>query len=392
MNDYLQGELLASKHDTMVTLHRATSTSRNNLQVVIKKHEFHLINHEETQRRITSCLNAALSQAKVHHHYICDILEVQFRVSGSNCDIYHILESMQTSVGRDIQEKKRYTEPEVREFLLQTSTALAYAHQKVSITQNIAHRDVKPDNVFRTGNTYKIGDFDCVFTRKDSSETRSYAGDTRYMSPQLRKACMYRSPYNAFKEDVFALGASALHILTLASPEELLSTEQLDAAVSQQVDTLPCSDQLRTLLRRMLAAEEVSRPDMNEVRTIISSLKAPLVLRSPVLIKRPVSATRIPVRDAGIEDITQAEEAKSLPQPSQPLFLRKNPTSDALIRPRDIVELAQVTDSSLRFFNCQTSTWSPQIALRTRISADNSSSWATLEDGRVFCSGGGGKC
>jgi serine/threonine protein kinase len=151
MDGYNLGEQIAFNHNTFVTLSRATSRNRNNLPVVIKKHEFRLIGELETQERITSCINAALSQAKVQHPHTCDILEVQFKAGGSNCEIYHILESLETSAGRDIVARKRYSEKEMREFLLQTAEALAFAHSK-----NIAHRDVKPDNVFRTGNTYKL--------------------------------------------------------------------------------------------------------------------------------------------------------------------------------------------------------------------------------------------
>lgn len=55
------------------------------------------------------------------------------------------------------------------------------------------------------------------------------------------------------------------------------------------------------------------------------------------------------------------------------------------------LELPQVTSNFLRFFNCETSTWGPQVRLRTRIQANTSSRWMMLNDGRLFCSGGG-KC
>lgn len=52
-------------------------------------------------------------------------------------------------------------------------------------------------------------------------------------------------------------------------------------------------------------------------------------------------------------------------------------------------ELVQVTATFLRFFNCQTSSWTPQVFLLTSIRANEESSWVLLEDGRVFCSGRG---
>ena len=53
------------------------------------------------------------------------------------------------------------------------------------------------------------------------------------------------------------------------------------------------------------------------------------------------------------------------------------------------LQLPQVTSSFLRFFNCETSTWGPQVRLYTRIQANTSSRWIVLEDRRLFCSGGG---
>ena len=57
----------------------------------------------------------------------------------------------------------------------------------------------------------------------------------------------------------------------------------------------------------------------------------------------------------------------------------------------DSGEIIQITRSSLRFFDYQSCTWKPPVPLRSQIQVDESSSWTALEDGRVFCSGGGSK-
>ena len=51
-------------------------------------------------------------------------------------------------------------------------------------------------------------------------------------------------------------------------------------------------------------------------------------------------------------------------------------------------DLAHVTNAYLRIFHCQSSTWTPRLLLSVRIMADSGSSWAVLQDGWVFCSGG----
>lgn len=168
------------------------------------------------------------------------------------------------------------------------------------------------------------------------------------MSPQLRSACMNRTLYNAFKADVFALGASLLHLATLASPESLLMTERLDEAVGREVGKLTCSALLQTLLRKMLAADEKNRPNMQEICCLLSSSSP---IEAPPL-SRSASAKHVPI------DTEQ----------------------------RDL--LAQVTATHIAFFRCGTSTWEPAIRLRTQIQADQYSSWLILENGRLFCSGG----
>lgn len=52
------------------------------------------------------------------------------------------------------------------------------------------------------------------------------------------------------------------------------------------------------------------------------------------------------------------------------------------------LQLAQVTATFLRFFNCETWVWGPKVQLFTPIQVDTGSIWAVLEDGRLFCSGG----
>lgn len=177
----------------------------DSLPVVLKRHDFGLTRLKDTQRKMNQCLNAALSQAKLQHPNVCDVLELSLEIDKSKCSIYHILESLDTDLGQEIHERAKahhpFSESEVRELALQTATALAYAH-----SQNITHRDVKPSSIFRSGGTYKLGDFGGCLLKRDSSDTRSCSGDQRYMSPQLLDACVRGTPYNAFKTDVYALG------------------------------------------------------------------------------------------------------------------------------------------------------------------------------------------
>lgn len=110
--------------------------------------------------------------------------------------------------------------------------------------------------------------------KRAATVTKSSAGDSRYMSPQLREACMRGTQYNPFKADVFALGAALLHMVTLASPEALLTAERLDEAVGRQVARINCSTELQALLRTMLAYQEGARPTMQQVCSALTSVSS----------------------------------------------------------------------------------------------------------------------
>jgi serine/threonine protein kinase len=143
---------------------------------------------------------------------------------------------------------------------------------RYGLRQGIAHRDVKPDNIFKTGGTYKVGDFGCFFTQRERSYANTSVGDMRYMSPQLREAWTNGASYNPFKADVFALGATALHLATLTSPSALITSSQLQEKVNREMARLSYSEQLRALLRKMLAYSEADRPSMLEIYSAICSL------------------------------------------------------------------------------------------------------------------------
>lgn len=159
MEDYeLEADPFYFSPDTSVGLFKGFSTTRNRLPVVVKRYDFNLIQQKGTQIRMVQAINAALAQAKVQHPNACDILEVQLEVDRNNCTIYHVLEALEADVEVDIEQRKRsnrpYGEAELRQILLQIADVLAFTHKR-----NIAHRDVKPSNIFRTRNSYKLGDF-----------------------------------------------------------------------------------------------------------------------------------------------------------------------------------------------------------------------------------------
>lgn len=100
---------------------------------------------------------------------------------------------------------------------------------------------------------------------RDTSFSRSMAGNPGYLSPQLFQACWRGSEYNPFKADVFALGATLWELILLAQPTVLGNHEDLERTVNMEVEVLSCSELLKSLLLSILAMREEDRPSMKEI-------------------------------------------------------------------------------------------------------------------------------
>jgi len=246
-----------------VSLFKGVSLLRNNRPVVVKQHQFDR-RASGVAKDISKVLNAALAQAKVQHEHSCDILDLQFTCDEKSFKVMHILEAMDCDVGEDILQrrdsKQQYSEKELWTFLKQTSSALAYVHSK-----KVAHRDIKPKNIFRSNDSYKVGDFGSFFVKTVSSFTATIEGTLLYMSPQQRRNFSNFTPYDAFKADVFALGATLLEMASLSPPDILSETQNLDEVVGREVTTLPYSEKLQRVLVYTLAFKEEDRPTMQQL-------------------------------------------------------------------------------------------------------------------------------
>jgi serine/threonine protein kinase len=200
--------------------------------------------------------------------------------------VYHILETLEKDLDQEIQQRitgqSPYSEQEIWNFLKQTSSALSFAHEKVLNTQKIAHRDIKPGNIFiNSEDQYKVGDFGCYFEKKYTSQAKTFIGSLVYMSPEQRQVYLDQIiEYNPFKTDVFELGMTALAMASLDPPTEMWPLARIDQTAIENVQPLPYSSTLKSLLLEMLSAREEDRPAM---QTVQSAAETQLILFTPTL-------------------------------------------------------------------------------------------------------------
>ena len=163
------------------------------------------------------------------------------------------------------KEEARFTESEIKKYLLQLGSALEYLHSDV----HLLHRDVKPKNVFLSAEgDVRLGDFGLskVLSKSDG-ESEARVGTPLYMSPELAMG----EPYDR-SADVWAFAATIYECMSFKPPWSELCTADggieggmkgLQKALNTkklEVDSLTLySENLRETLKKLLARKRKER-------------------------------------------------------------------------------------------------------------------------------------
>jgi hypothetical protein len=272
-----------------------------------------------------------------------------------------VLEALVKDVAMEIVDRKRanrpVTEPELKGFLAETSEALAFAHLRVSTRQEIAHRDVKPQNIFmdKAGH-FKVGDFGCFFQQKATVHTSGQAGTLPFMSPQQRLIIAGQElQYDAYKSDVYSLGMTSLALGSLTLPSSSWPLEGLEERAGTAVRALSCSKALQDLLLTMLASNESSRPSMQVVCSQVSG-------SSPLLPPTIEESKSPPIRRA----IPSEEDSKTHIEAS--------------------ISLAHISDTEVWLLDYPRKAWNKSPLSQT-IAVDSSSRCVWLDADLFTCGG-----
>lgn len=154
--------------------------------------------------------------------------------------------------------------------------ALAYCH-----ANKIAHRDIKPDNIFIDQyNHIKLADFGFAKQFDDENKSTEKCGSLNFIAPEMfqyQEIC-------PFKADIWALGVTFFFMATGTYPFKNTLREELKQAIiygDMDFGTHSVNPQIRFLINKMTIKNPISRPTAEKL------LKLPMFTNQ--LFKRTLS-------------------------------------------------------------------------------------------------------
>lgn len=189
---------------------------------------------------------------------------------GQGSFIVIIAEMCDKDLMTDINQRKAashyyYSEAQMWEYTNTLISVLAFLEYK-----GIAHRDIKPQNIFLSGTTPKIGDFGSSTLIGSTLSSYSTAGTPLFLSPLLKQALLAGNPkvrHNVYKSDVYSLGMTLLAMASLQEPPG--GVIGLGNVVEARIASLHYSECFKSLLRLMLEADESKRPTFQALYYIL---------------------------------------------------------------------------------------------------------------------------
>jgi tRNA A-37 threonylcarbamoyl transferase component Bud32 len=188
--------------------------------------------------------------ASLHHPKLPAYIE-HFEEGGR---LYLVMEKIEgDSLAHVLHEHGRFDEPDVRALLRDAADALGYLHGK-----GVVHRDLKPGNILRRKDgSFAFVDFGAVRDRMKVEGGSTVVGTFGYMAPE-----QFQGRARA-ASDVYAIGATALAMLTGKEPEDL-PHRGLAVDVSEALGGL-VSKELTIVLARMLEPDPDRRASSIEL-------------------------------------------------------------------------------------------------------------------------------
>jgi serine/threonine protein kinase len=167
-------------------------------------------------------------------------------------------------------------------YFLQEDLILQYLKMLVNAfvfmqDKNIAHRDIKPQNIFvcENGSKLKVGDLGSASQQEDNN-VNNIVGTPLYLSPLLRKAYSQNVQFggvshNVYKSDVYSLGLTFLYLASLKPVNDLINLSDMVQRTESRIRELEHSyPVLSEILKGMLADDEFFRFDFLTLRSALN--------------------------------------------------------------------------------------------------------------------------
>ena len=179
-------------------------------------------------------------------------------------------------IKRRLQEKKYYTEKELLSIMKQLILALIYMKEKL----NMAHRDIKPQNVliFEKG-IFKLADFGEAKEIQINKCLNTLRGTELYMSPQLYNGLKINKDdieHDPFKSDLFSLGFCFIYAATmdfnlLYNFRNINDDIEIKKIINENLEG-KYSEKFIWILTKMVELNEKNRFDFNELNYEIDKI------------------------------------------------------------------------------------------------------------------------
>lgn len=231
--------------------------------------------------RVQSFLTEARRAGALNHPNLVQVHDV----ISSGGHYFLVLELMSGSLGDLLDQDGAMAEEGVRKILSDVSAALAFAE-----SNRLVHRDVKPDNIlFGEDGTYKLADLGIAapISADGVAHQERIFGSPHYVAPEQARGGVIDG-----RADLYALGATAFHLLTgkpvFEGPTRDLIQAHLSKAPPDLKQLVPgISPGMANLVARLLRKNPQDRPaSAIEVGKLLERMAQGKPLLRPVVRRR----------------------------------------------------------------------------------------------------------
>lgn len=275
-------------------------------------------------------------------------------IDRTNATLYIVMEfceggDLATLITKCIKERRYLEEEFILRVMAQLSLALKECHGRNDGGSTVLHRDLKPANIFLDARqNIKLGDFGLArILKHDTSFAKTFVGTPYYMSPEQ----MNRMSYNE-KSDIWSLGCLLYELCALSPPFTAYNQEELTEKINVgKFRRIPYrySDELNTLLCRMLHLKDYLRPSVESIlqSSLISAYVAQEQKKAQAKQQRGSSEPEQPkleelkLKEQALrqreQDLKEREER--LEQKEQELCIRERLTNEKLARAESLMKV-----------------------------------------------------